>query len=135
MRISITYGAIAMTKASSYPKPPFPEQNTGAPPGVEEQMSPRPEYRAPTYRAAGKLDGLAAIITGGDSGIGRSVAVLFAREGANVAFTHLPEERIDADKTMKAIGTAGVEGLAMEVDVRDPDQCRLVVEQVVKKFG
>jgi len=73
------------------PKPPFPPQGLDKP-GLEREMDPRPRYAAPNYRGADKLHNQAALVTGGDSGIGRSVAVLFAREGADVAIVFLPEE-------------------------------------------
>ena len=124
-----------MSKTQAYPKPPFPSQDTGCPPGVEKNMSPRPQFKAPEYRAAGKFTGQVALITGGDSGIGRSVAVLFAREGADVAITYLPEEKVDAEETAKAIKGEGGQALTIAIDVRDPDQCRDVVEQTVQKLG
>jgi NAD(P)-dependent dehydrogenase (short-subunit alcohol dehydrogenase family) len=124
-----------MNKTTDYPKPPFPPQATGAPPGLEQNMSPRPQYEAPRYRAAGKLKGLVALVTGGDSGIGRSVATLFGREGAEVAFTYLPEEAADAEETAYAIEEPGKKPLAMEGDVRMPEECRRFVEQTVHRFG
>ena len=84
------------------PKPPFPAQHQDGV-GLEKKLSPRPKYEAEAYRPAGKLEGKAALITGGDSGIGRAVAVLFAREGADVAITYLPQEQPDADETRQAI--------------------------------
>jgi NAD(P)-dependent dehydrogenase (short-subunit alcohol dehydrogenase family) len=122
-------------KTKTQPKPPFPTQDTGPPPGLEKDMSPRPRYKASQYRAAGKLDGQVALITGGDSGIGRSVAVLFAREGAYVAFTYLPEEKPDADETLKAIEAEGREGMIFAGDVRNSAWCEDVVDQTVKRFG
>ena len=80
------------------PKPPFPKQHQEAP-GLESKLKPAPLYEAPEYLAAGKLKGKTALITGGDSGIGRAVAVLYAREGANLAISYLPEEQEDADET------------------------------------
>src|SRR5262245_24468199 len=124
-----------MSRVKEHPEPPFPPQKTGKPPGLEKGMSPRPEYKASEYKAAGKLEGLVAIITGGDSGIGRSVAVLFAREGADVAFTHLPEEKADADETRQAIEAESKTALVLGADLCDPDRCRDVVERTVQYFG
>jgi hypothetical protein len=84
------------------PKPPFPKQHQEKP-GVEAELDPRPRYKAPTYKGSGKLDGKTALITGGDSGIGRAVAVLYAREGANIALVYLPEEQRDAEETGRAV--------------------------------
>src|SRR6266480_3986565 len=76
-------------------------------PGFETQLKPRPRYQAPKYKAAGKLEGKAALITGGDSGIGRAVAVIYAREGADVAISYLPEEQADAEETKQAVESEG----------------------------
>ena len=95
-----------MGRVRKQPAPPFPEQELEQP-GKESELEPRPRYEAPEYRGADKLRGLAALITGGDSGIGRSVAVLFAREGADVAITYLPEERSDAEETLQAVEREG----------------------------
>jgi hypothetical protein len=84
----------------SEPKPPNPKQKL-AKPGIEAEMEQQPRWRAPKYRAAGKLKGKVALVTGGDSGIGRAVAYLYAREGADVAIVHLPAEQRDADETRK----------------------------------
>jgi len=98
-------------------------------------MDPRPNYEAPRYRAASKLEGKVALITGGDSGIGRSVAVLFAREGADIAIIYLKEEQVDADETRQAIEDAGRKALLLPGDVCDPDFCEGAVKQTVKAFG
>src|SRR6266513_3559979 len=95
-----------MTQMQQQPRPPFPEQHQDKP-GLESRLTPRPEYQAPLYKAAGKLAGKVALITGGDSGIGRAVAVLYAREGADVAVVHLPEEQSDADETKRAVEAEG----------------------------
>jgi NAD(P)-dependent dehydrogenase (short-subunit alcohol dehydrogenase family) len=98
-------------------------------------MDPKPEFKAPAYKGADKLQGRVAIITGGDSGIGRSVAVLFAREGAKVVIMHLPEEQPDAKDTLAAIEAEGSEGFNIAGDVTDSKFCREAVEKVVKKYG
>lgn len=116
------------------PEPPFPPQPI-SPPGLEDRMDPKPRYEAPSYRAAGKLAGLKALITGGDSGIGRAVAVLFAREGAAVAIVYLPEEEPDAQATREEIERAGQEALLIPGDVSDPAFCRAAVAEVVAGFG
>jgi NAD(P)-dependent dehydrogenase (short-subunit alcohol dehydrogenase family) len=116
------------------PRSPFPKQHQRKP-GIESKLRPRPQYQAPEYRAADKLAGRVALVTGGDSGIGRAVAVLFAREGADVAIVHLPEERSDAAETIEAIEEHGRRGLAIEGDVGDPEFCRDAVERTVETFG
>ena len=116
------------------PKPPFPEQHQEGV-GLETKLTPRPRFEAEAYRPAGKLEGKVALITGGDSGIGRAVAVLFAREGARVAITYLPEEQTDADATRKSIEGAGAKCLAIAGDLTDPAFCDDIVEQVVRHFG
>ena len=116
------------------PKPPFPRQELEKP-GLESDLEPRPRYQAAEYRGSGKLKGKAAFITGGDSGIGRAVAVLFAREGANVAIQYLEEEQSDAEETVLAIEAEGRQGLLVPGDVTDPAFCRDAVEKVVEGFG
>ncbi|GAB4527538.1 MAG: SDR family oxidoreductase [Anaerolineae bacterium] len=116
------------------PQPPFPAQHQEKP-GDESELSPRPRYKAPLYKGSGKLEGKVALITGGDSGIGRAVAVLFAREGANVCITHLPEEADDARETVQAVQAEGREGVAMVLDVTGFEQCQQVVDQTVHRFG
>jgi NAD(P)-dependent dehydrogenase (short-subunit alcohol dehydrogenase family) len=119
---------------SAYPKPPFPDQSLTEP-GVEAVMNPRPCYRAPSYRPAAKLSGKVALITGGDSGIGRAVACLYSREGADVALVYLPVEQVDAEETALAIKSAGREALLLPGDVQDPAFCREAIEQTVARFG
>ena len=116
------------------PKPPFPEQHQQKP-GLESELDPKPRYEAPRYRAAGKLEGRAALVTGGDSGIGRAVAVLYAREGADVAIVFLPEERSDADETRTAIEAEGRKAVLIEGDVTDAAFCREAVERTVAELG
>src|SRR5436853_153145 len=116
------------------PKPPFPPQHQDKP-GLEAKMKPRPEYKAPEYKAAGKLDGKVALITGGDSGIGRAVAVLYAREGADVAIAALPTERRDSEETRRAIEEQGRKCLVLEGDLTDARVCRDVIERTVTELG
>jgi NAD(P)-dependent dehydrogenase (short-subunit alcohol dehydrogenase family) len=116
------------------PSSPMPAQHQDKP-GRESELTPRPRYEAPFYKGSGKLQGKVALITGADSGIGRAVAVLFAREGASVAFTHLPDERSDAAESKEAIEAEGKEALAIEGDVRDPEFCRRAVERSSRRFG
>lgn len=104
-------------------------------PGIEAQLAPRPRYDAKLYKGSDKLKGKVALITGGDSGIGRAVAVLFAREGANIAFTYLKEEKVDADETRVAVEAEGREVFPISGDVTNPKFCRRAVEDTVKKFG
>ena len=104
-------------------------------PGIEAKMNPRPRYKAPVYKGAAKLKGKVALITGGDSGIGRAVAVLFAREGANVAFTHLPEEEIDARETVRAVEEENRVAVAISGDIQDPDFCRNAVSKTMSELG
>jgi NAD(P)-dependent dehydrogenase (short-subunit alcohol dehydrogenase family) len=116
------------------PKSPMPAQHQ-AKPGEEAKLKPRPRYEAPLYAGAGKLKEKVALITGGDSGIGRAVAVLFAREGADVAFTFLKEEKRDADETKRAIEAEGTRAFPLSGDVRDPKVCKKLVEKTVDEFG
>lgn len=120
--------------AIEQPKAPYPAQHQEKP-GLEARMEPRPRYRAPAYRGSGKLEGKVAIITGGDSGIGRAVAVLFAREGADVGIIHLAPEQVDADETLRAIEGEGRRGVARVCDVKDAARCREVVDEIVRELG
>ncbi len=116
------------------PKPPFPKQHQEKP-GIESELEPRPHYKAPLYRGSGKLEGKVALITGGDSGIGRAVAVLFAREGADVAIVYLDEEQSDAEETRRAVEDEGHEALLIPGDVVDNSFCEQAVQRVVEQFG
>ncbi len=122
------------------PTPPFPPQGLEQP-GQESKMHPQLQYRAADYRAAGKLGGKVALITGGDSGIGRAVAVLFAREGAKVAITHLEEEQSDAEQTLEAINelaepeSDGNRVQLIQGDLCDPDFSRSAVQAALDEFG
>ena len=116
-----------------HPEPPLPEQHLQKP-GLESELDPRPEYRAPEYRGSAKLDGKVALITGGDSGIGRAVAVLFAREGADVAIVYLDEDG-DAQETRGAVEAEGRQAILIPGDVTDPEFCRRSVETTVQQLG
>lgn len=116
------------------PKPPFPKQKQD-PPGLERDLDPQPRWRGERYRPAEKLQGQAALVTGGDSGIGRSVAYHFAREGADVAITSLPGESADARETTEAIKDLGRRCEAHEGDLRETAFCEEVVRQTVESFG
>ena len=121
------------TGARPHPTPPMPAQHLEKP-GEEADMALKPQYQAPAYRGSGKLDGMAAIVTGGDSGIGRAVCVLFAREGAAVAIVYLNEHE-DAEQTRRAVEDEGRRCILIAGDVRDPSFCQDAVEQAVRAFG
>jgi NAD(P)-dependent dehydrogenase (short-subunit alcohol dehydrogenase family) len=116
------------------PKPRFPEQHQTAP-GIEAELQPRPRYEARRYRAAGKLEGKAALVTGGDSGIGRAVAVLYAREGADVAVSYLPAEQRDAEETQRAVLAEGRRCLLLPGDLSNAGACDEAVAKTASTFG
>jgi NAD(P)-dependent dehydrogenase (short-subunit alcohol dehydrogenase family) len=126
--------AAAVTGKLEEPKPPFPVQHQSKP-GQEAALDPRPRYEARAYRAANKLAGKTALITGADSGIGRAVAILFAREGADIAFTHLPSEAKDAAETIRAVEAEGRQCLALVGNLTERDFCDKVVDDTLKEFG
>lgn len=115
-------------------KPPFPEQ-VQEPPGLESEMTPRPDYGEDTYRGSDRLQGKAAIITGGDSGIGRAVALAFAREGADVLISYLPEEETDAQETVRVVEAAGRKAITMPGDIGSEAQCQQIVQRAMQEFG
>lgn len=116
------------------PKSPMPAQHQRKP-GLEWKLDPRPRYEAPHYKGSEKLKNKVALVTGGDSGIGRAVAVLFAREGADVAITYLPVEKTDAQETLEAIEAEGRTGFAISGDVQKPQFSRQAVKQTIDKLG
>jgi NAD(P)-dependent dehydrogenase (short-subunit alcohol dehydrogenase family) len=115
-----------------YAEPPLPKQHQQKP-GVEARLNPRPEYEAPAYRGSGKLEDKVALITGADSGIGRAVAVLYAREGADVAIVYLEEDQ-DAEETRRAVEAEGRQAILIPGDVSDPEFCRFAIEQTLEAF-
>src|SRR5436853_152764 len=114
-------------------QPPFKPQQQ-EPPGETRALEPRPDHGEQTYKGSGKLEGRAALITGADSGIGRAVAIAFAREGADVLISYL-EEHEDARETARWVEQAGRKAMLMAGDVADPKHCRALVERTVREFG
>ncbi|WP_058910532.1 SDR family oxidoreductase [Entomohabitans teleogrylli] len=117
-----------------YPRPPFVEQPQQAP-GLASEMKPQPDHGETSYRGAGKLLNKKALITGGDSGIGRAVAIAYAREGADVAINYLPEEETDAAAVIALIKAEGGRAVAIPGDIRSESFCEALVEQAVEALG
>jgi NAD(P)-dependent dehydrogenase (short-subunit alcohol dehydrogenase family) len=118
---------------SAGPRPPQPGQQQ-QPPGTTSEMNPRPDHGEDSYRGSGRLDGRVALITGGDSGIGRAVAIAYAREGADVLISYLNEHE-DARETADWVTKAGRRAVAIAGDVSDEAHCRDLVEQAVRQLG
>ncbi|MFN6965039.1 MAG: SDR family oxidoreductase [Pyrinomonadaceae bacterium] len=116
------------------PKPPFPPQGQ-EPPGLEKEMRPRPDYGEDSYVGSGRLEGRRAVITGGDSGIGRAVALAFAREGADVLISYLAEEQPDADEISEQIEQAGRKCVLAPGDIGSEEHCRSLIERAVSELG
>lgn len=119
---------------TQYPGPPFPEQPQPIP-GLARKMDPVPDHGEESYRGSGKLEGRKALITGGDSGIGRAVAIAFAREGADVAISYLPDEEADAKQVIALIEAEGRKALALPGDITDEAWCVEMVEKAVSGLG
>lgn len=119
---------------SQYPRPPFPRQPQPAP-GLVARMEPEPDHGETSYRGAGRLKGRRALITGADSGIGRAVAIAFAREGADVAVAYLPSEEVDAREVTALIEAEGVKALALPGDVREEAWNAAMVQRTIEGFG
>ena len=118
---------------AQYPKPPFPARHLD-PPGVESQMDPKPDYGEQSYRGSNRLSGKAALITGADSGIGRAVALAFAREGADVLISYLNEGE-DAQETLRVVQAAGRKAVAVAGDISQEAHCQQLVQRAIEEFG
>lgn len=125
--------AEARPAPADYPKPPFPEQVQDLP-GSFREMEPRPDHGETSWRGAGRLQGMVALITGGDSGIGRAVAIAYAREGADVVLCYLDETE-DAEDTARLVEQAGRRCLQISGDVGDPALCRAIIDGAIREFG
>ena len=120
---------------TQYPEPPFPKQQQ-EPPGTEAELEPKADHGEKTYRGAERLTDRVALITGGDSGIGKAVAIAFAREGADVVISHLGGvEETDAADTISWVEKAGRKGISIAGDIQDPELCRTLVERTVDELG
>ncbi len=117
-----------------YPRPPFPKQPQTAP-GLDAKMTPEPDHGEASYQGFGRLKGRKALITGGDSGIGRAVAIAYAREGADVVINYLPEEEKDAQEVIALIEAAGRKAVAIAGDLKSEKFCQKLIEKTVKALG
>ena len=121
-------------QAADYPSPPFPEQRQPWP-GLASRMTPRPDHGETSYRGSGRLLGKRALITGGDSGLGRAAAIAYAREGADVAINHLEAEQSDADEVLALIRAEGRKAVSIPGDLREERFCRRLVETAARELG
>jgi len=119
---------------TKYPRPPFKEQSQPWP-GLASKMDPKPDHGETSYKGSGRLAGRKALITGGDSGMGRAAAIAYAREGADVAINYLPDEEPDAKEVVDLIRKAGRKAVAIPGDLRDENFCKRLVEEAVKGLG
>ena len=119
---------------TQYPQPPFPHQPQAVP-GKASRMDPVPDHGETSYQGSGKLKGRRALVTGGDSGIGRAAAIAFAREGADVSISYLPEEQSDAQEVLKLIEAEGRKAIALPGDITNEAWCRELVATAVKEMG
>jgi NADP-dependent 3-hydroxy acid dehydrogenase YdfG len=118
---------------TSYPVPPFSEQQQPMP-GLTDKMNPRPDHGEKSYRGSGRLAGKRAVITGGDSGIGRAVAIAFAREGADILIAYLEEDE-DAEATASLVKAAGRKAVLVRGDVQEATHCRSIIERSISELG
>lgn len=126
--------SVKQNPVDQYPAPPFPRQPQ-EPPGLARDMNPRPDHGETSYQGSGRLVGRKALVTGGDSGIGRATAIAFAREGADVAINYLPVEEPDAQEVIELIQAAGRKAVAIPGDIRDETFCNQLVETAVNQLG
>lgn len=119
---------------TKFPRPPFPEQKQPWP-GLAAKMQPKPDHGETSYEGSGRLEGRKALITGGDSGMGRAAAIAYAREGADVAINYLPDEEPDAEEVIALIRKAGRKGIAIPGDIRSESFCQTLVGQATKALG
>src|SRR5690242_8375425 len=116
-----------------YPQPPYPAQEQQMP-GSEQQMDPKPDHGETSYQGTGKLTGRKALITGGDSGIGKAVAIAFAREGADVLISYLNEEE-DAREVEQYVKAAGRKAVLVPGDISNEEHCKKLVQTAIQEFG
>jgi len=117
-----------------YPRPPFPKQQQPWP-GLCSRMDPRPDHGEKSYKGSGRLEGRKALITGGDSGIGRAAAIAYAREGADVVINYLPAEEPDAREVLDLIKAEGRKGVGIPGDIKDEEFCKRLVSEAVRELG
>ncbi|MDB5184998.1 MAG: Oxidoreductase [Candidatus Saccharibacteria bacterium] len=119
---------------TQYPRPPFPKQPQSAP-GLAQKMDPKPDHGEDSYRGAGRLEGRKALVTGGDSGIGRATAIAYAREGADVVINYLPSEEADAQEVIALLKATGRKVVAVPGDISDEAFCKQLIETTVSELG
>jgi hypothetical protein len=129
-----TSGVAKDDPTTKYPKPPFPSQSQPWP-GLAGQMDPRPDHGKASYKGSGRLQGRKALITGGNSGMGRAAAIAFAREGADVAISYHPDEEPDAREVIDLIEKEGRIAVALPGDIRDETLCNRIVSDAVRRLG
>lgn len=133
MKNNIIESAQIQNPVEQYPKPPYPAQEQDMP-GSEQKMDPKPDHGEKTYKGSGKLTGCKAIITGADSGIGKAVAIAFAREGADILISYLNEEA-DAEETATYVEEAGRKAILFPGDITEEEHCKAMIDRAIKEFG